>query len=41
MITIRRAEERGHAGDGAALSEVPAVQIEGIDGGEVLVFDLA
>jgi hypothetical protein len=29
------------AGDGAALSEVPAVRIEGIDPSEVLVFDLA
>jgi redox-sensitive bicupin YhaK (pirin superfamily) len=29
------------SGDGAALSEEPAVRIEGIDAGEVLVFDLA
>ncbi len=29
------------AGDGAALSDEPAVHIEGIDGAEVLVFDLA
>jgi redox-sensitive bicupin YhaK (pirin superfamily) len=29
------------AGDGAALSEVPGVQISGIDASEVLVFDLA
>lgn len=29
------------AGDGAALSEETALEIEGIDGGEVLVFDLA
>lgn len=29
------------AGDGAALSEEPAVRIEGLDAGEVLVFDLA
>ncbi len=28
------------AGDGAALSEEPAVVVEGIDGAEVLVFDL-
>jgi len=28
-------------GDGAALSEEVAVRIEGVDGGEVLVFDLA
>jgi redox-sensitive bicupin YhaK (pirin superfamily) len=28
------------AGDGAALSDVPAVKIEGLLGGEVLVFDL-
>lgn len=30
-----------HSGDGAALSNEPAVQLEGIDGAEVLVFDLA
>lgn len=29
------------AGDGAALSEEASVRVEGIDGGEVLVFDLA
>ncbi len=29
------------AGDAAALSSEPAVRIEGVDGGEVLVFDLA
>lgn len=29
------------AGDAAALSGEPAVRIEGVDGGEVLVFDLA
>jgi redox-sensitive bicupin YhaK (pirin superfamily) len=29
------------AGDGAALSDEPAVRVEGVDGGEVLVFDLA
>ena len=29
------------AGDGASLSNEPAVQVEGVDGGEVLVFDLA
>jgi redox-sensitive bicupin YhaK (pirin superfamily) len=29
------------AGDGAALSDEAAVRIEGVDGGEVLVFDLA
>ncbi len=28
------------AGDGAALSEEASVRVEGIDGGEVLVFDL-
>jgi redox-sensitive bicupin YhaK (pirin superfamily) len=30
-----------NAGDGAALSELPTVQIEGVDAAEVLVFDLA
>lgn len=29
------------AGDGAALSEETAVRVEGVDGGEVLLFDLA
>ena len=29
------------AGDGAEMSEVPAVRIEGVDASEVLVFDLA
>ena len=29
------------AGDGAAISEEGAVRVEGVDGGEVLVFDLA
>jgi quercetin 2,3-dioxygenase len=29
------------AGDGAALSEEAVVRVEGVDGGEVLVFDLA
>ena len=29
------------AGDGAALSDEGAVRVEGVDGGEVLVFDLA
>jgi redox-sensitive bicupin YhaK (pirin superfamily) len=29
------------AGDGAALSEEAAVRVEGVEGGEVLVFDLA
>ncbi len=29
------------AGDGAALSGEPSVQVEGVEGGEVLVFDLA
>jgi hypothetical protein len=29
------------AGDGAALSNEPMVRVEGVDGGEVLVFDLA
>ena len=29
------------AGDGAALSQENAVRVEGVDGGEVLVFDLA
>ena len=29
------------AGDGAALSGIPAVQITGIDASEILVFDLA
>ena len=28
-------------GDGAALSDEPAVRVEGVDAGEVLVFDLA
>jgi hypothetical protein len=28
------------AGDGASLSDEPAVRVEGVDGGEVLVFDL-
>ena len=45
-VQIARGNTRinGHdlkAGDGAALSEVPAVRIEGIDASEVLVFDLA
>lgn len=29
------------AGDGAALSEEPSVRLEGVDAGEVLVFDLS
>jgi quercetin 2,3-dioxygenase len=29
------------AGDGVALSEQPSVKVDGVDGGEVLVFDLA
>ena len=29
------------AGDGAALSDEPAVRVEGVDDAEVLVFDLA
>lgn len=39
-----KARINGHlleAGDGAALTELPAVRIEGVDGSEVLVFDLA
>lgn len=39
-----RVRVNGHAleaGDGAALSGEPSVQIEGVDDGEVLVFDLA
>jgi hypothetical protein len=39
-----KARINGHdlkAGDGAAMSEVPAVRIEGVDASEVLVFDLA
>ena len=39
-----RARVNGHdltAGDGAALSDEAAVRVEGIDGSEVLVFDLA
>jgi hypothetical protein len=44
QIARGRARINGHdlkTGDGAALSDVPAVQIEGIDASEVLVFDLA
>ncbi|CAN5887594.1 hypothetical protein BH11MYX4_BH11MYX4_08430 [soil metagenome] len=29
------------AGDGAGLSDQKSLKIEGVDGGEVLVFDLA
>jgi redox-sensitive bicupin YhaK (pirin superfamily) len=39
-----KARINGHdlkAGDGEAVSEVPAVRIEGIDASEVLVFNLA
>jgi hypothetical protein len=39
-----KARINGHdlaAGDGAAMSEEPAVRIEGVDASEVLVFDLA
>jgi hypothetical protein len=39
-----KARVNGHelkAGDGAAMSEVPAVRVEGVDASEVLVFDLA
>jgi redox-sensitive bicupin YhaK (pirin superfamily) len=44
QIACGRARINGHeleAGDGAALSDESAVQIEGLDASEVLVFDLA
>jgi hypothetical protein len=44
QVARGRARINGHdmkAGDGAALSDEPSAQIEGIDASEVLVFDLA
>ena len=44
QVARGRARVNGHdleAGDGAALTGEPAVRVEGIDTGEVLVFDLA
>jgi quercetin 2,3-dioxygenase len=44
QVARGRARVNGHelkAGDGAALSDEPAVRIEGIEASEVLVFDLA
>jgi redox-sensitive bicupin YhaK (pirin superfamily) len=38
--TVRVGEHTLHSGDGAAVSDEEAVRIEGVDAGEVLVFDL-
>jgi len=46
LVHVARGKARinGHelkAGDGAAMSDVPTVEVQGIDASEVLVFDLA
>jgi redox-sensitive bicupin YhaK (pirin superfamily) len=44
QVTQGQVRVNGHelkTGDGAALSDEPAVRVEGVDAGEVLVFDLA
>ena len=44
QVTRGQVRVNGHelkTGDGAALSDEPAVRVEGVDAGEVLVFDLA
>jgi redox-sensitive bicupin YhaK (pirin superfamily) len=44
QVVRGRVRVNGHeleAGDGAACSDTPAIQLEGIEDGEVLVFDLA
>jgi hypothetical protein len=40
MMTIRRANERGHAGDGVAVSDESKLELVGKGKAQVLLFDL-